>query len=140
MEALAPGVDTTRLIDRDDRTDEEIRALHVRNIRVLSHRTIESYLLDDSVLQSMCDGFGQPELAPQLLQAKVEAIRNSVANGGMADDLKRAAGDIYNAARRLFPDRKLGGDKRAFMKGFCAPLVRQIENLYAELRRDIFNE
>lgn len=88
----------------------------------------------------MCGAYEHPEVAPQLLQAKIDALANSVANGGMPDDLKRAAGDIYNAAKRLFPDSKLGSDNRAFMKGCCAPLVREVNNLYRELRRDIFNE
>ncbi len=140
LAALAPGVRVTRVIDRDDRTDEEIQQLRARNVRVLSRRTIESYLLDDSILQGICEGFGQPELAPELLAAKQEALRNSIANGGPADDLKRPAGDIYNAAKRLFPNRKLGSDRRAFMKGICAPLVRQGAAIYAELQRDIFGE
>ena len=140
LSALAPGVRVTRVIDRDDRTDEEIRVLQTQQVRVLSRRTIESYLLDDSVLQSLCEAFGQIELAPQLLEAKTEALRNSVANGGPADDLKRPSGDIYNAAKRLFPNHKLGSDRRAFMKGICAPLVRQGAPIYAALRRDVFSE
>lgn len=140
LSALAPGVRVTRVIDRDDRTDEEIRALRTQQVRVLSRRTIESYLLDDSVLQSICETFGQPELAPQLLDAKAEALRNSIANGGPADDLKRPAGDIYNAAKRLFPTHKLGSDRRAFMKGICAPLIRRGTETYAALRRDVFDE
>jgi hypothetical protein len=140
LAALAPGVRVTRLIDRDDQTADEIRDLQARNIRVLSRRTIESYLLDDLILEAMCVAYGHPSEVPELLQAKVDALANSVANGGMPDDLKRAAGDIYNAAKRLFPDRKLGSNNRAFMKGCCAPLVPQIEVLYRELRRDIFNE
>jgi hypothetical protein len=140
LRALAPGVNITRVIDRDDRTDDEIRALQTQAVRVLSRRTIESYLLDDSVLQALCEAFGQPELAQQLVEAKAEALRNSVTAGGPVDDLKRTAGDIYNAAKRLFPGRKLGSDKRAFMKGFCAPLIRQLAPLYSELRRDVFDE
>src|SRR6266446_4470219 len=140
LDALAPGVRITRLIDRDDRTDDEIRALQARNVRVLARRTIESYLLDDAVLQRICESYDQAELSQQLLQAKVDAIQNSVANGGMPDDLKRAAGDIYNAAKYLFPSHKLGSNNRAFMKGCCAPLIPLLPNLYAELRRDIFNE
>jgi hypothetical protein len=140
LSALAPGVRVNRVIDRDDRTDKEIRVLQTKQVRVLLRRTIESYLLDDSVLESVCEAFGQPELAPQLLAAKAEALRNSVANGGPADDLKRPAGDIYNAAKQLFPTRKLGSDKRAFMKGICAPLVRQGTPIYVALRRDVFDE
>lgn len=140
LRALAPGVDIMRLIDRDDRTVDEIQALQARGVRVLSRRTIESYLLDDRVLQKLCESFGQPELAPQLLQAKADAVQNSINNGGMPDDLKRAAGDIFNTARRLFYPHKIGSDNRVFMKGCCAPLVPQLPDLYRELRSDVFNE
>ena len=58
----------------------------------------------------------------------------------MSPSGKRPAGDIYNAAKRLFPNRKLGSDRRAFMKGICAPLVRQVAPIYAALRRDVFSE
>ena len=140
LSALAPGVRVTRVIDRDDRTDEEIRTLHAQQVRVLSLRTIESYLLDDSVMKVICESFGQSELAPQLIEAKAEALRNSIANGGPVDDLKRPAGDIYNAAKRLFPTRKLGNDKRAFMKAICAPLVRPGTSIYVALQQDVFGE
>ncbi|TDA65165.1 MAG: ATP-binding cassette domain-containing protein [Chloroflexi bacterium] len=138
ISALAPGVRIAGVIDRDDRTNEEITALQARQIKVLSRRTIESYLLDDFVLSKICEKFGQSELAYQLLSAKSDALRSSIAAGGPQDDLKRPSGDIYNAAKRLFPNQKLGSDARAFMKGICAPLIRPGTPIYAELSNDIF--
>lgn len=140
LTALAPGVRVIRVIDRDDRSDREIADLQTQGVRVLSLRTIESYLLHDSVLEALCSDLGQPQLADPLLAAKESAIRNSVNGGGASDDMKRAAGDIYNAAKRFFPDRKLGNDKRAFMKEFCAPRVRTGMPIYEKLRRDIFGD
>lgn len=139
LRALAPGVNVDRVIDRDDRTDAEISELRSQNVRVLRRRTIESYLLDDSVLLSLSEAYGRPDVAPALIEAKRTALRSSIESGNSHDDLKRPAGDIYNAAKRLFPDRKLGGDKRAFMKGVCAPLIRPGGSIYAELRQDIFD-
>jgi hypothetical protein len=138
LNALTPSVKMKRLIDRDDRTDAEIESYRQTGVRVLTLRTIESYLLCDDVLTSLCTQLGRPDVAPDLLAAKVQAISDSAANGAAADDMKRPAGDIYNAAKRLFPDRKLGGDKRAFMKGMCAPLVKQGMPIYERLRNDIF--
>ena len=109
-------------------------------MRILTHRTIESYLLDDSVLESVCQAFGHPELTEQFLEAKKVALRVSVEAGGPVDDIKRPAGDIYNAAKRMFPDRKLGSDKRAFMKGICAPMIQQGTRMYIQRRHDIFGE
>lgn len=88
----------------------------------------------------MCETFQHPELATQLLEAKAEALRESIRAGGPADNFKRPAGDFYNAAKRLFADRKLGSNSRAFMKGFCAPLIRPGTATYDELRRDVFGE
>ena len=82
--------------------------------------------------------FGRPDVAPDLLLAKADAIRASVARGNPEDNLKGAAGDIYNAAKRLFADRKLGSDARAFMKGVCAPLIRPPTAIHDQLPRDIF--
>ena len=138
VSALTPDVQLRRVMDRDDRTDAEIAALQAAGVRVLTRRHIESYLLDDDVLTRLCDRLGNAALADQLLAAKQAALQNSVAADGPVDDFKRIAGDVYNAAKRLFRDQKLGGDKRAFMKGFCAPLINQGTATYAQLREDIF--
>jgi predicted ATPase len=138
LSALAPGVRVIRVIDRDDRTDDEIHTLYSEGVHVLSMRTIESYLLDDSVLTEICNSFGHPEVASQLLEAKNDAIRSSVATGGPEDDFKRASGDIYNAAKRLLPSIKLGSNTRAFMKEICVPCVRPGTAIYAKLKQDVF--
>jgi len=140
LAGLTPGVQLMRIIDRDDRTDDEIAALRVTGVRVLTWRTIESYLLHDSVLTAVCAAYGQPATAAQLLQAKRDALSNSIAAGGPADDFKRTAGDIYNAAKALFPSHKLGSDKRAFMRGICAPLIQPGTEVYDELETDIFGQ
>jgi predicted ATPase len=138
LTALAPGIQVRRVIDRDDRTNQEIATLRGQGVRVLTRRHIESYLLDDDVLIRLCGALGNQACAPTLLAAKAAALQNSIAAQGPQDDFKRIAGDVYNAAKRLFPGHKLGSDNRAFMKGFCAPLVAQGTVVYAELRHDIF--
>lgn len=138
MKGLAPNVQVIRLVDRDDRTDAEVSALGVRGVRVLALRNIESYLLDDSVLVALCHHLGDGSRAPALLQGKQRALQDSVVAGGPVDDLKRAAGDTFNEAKRLFPDIKLGSNNRAFMSGICAPLVRGQSALYQRLRGDVF--
>lgn len=138
LTALAPNVHITRVIDRDDLTDNEIRELRTQGMRVLSLRTVESYLLDDGTLAALCGRLGRPEVLPNLLQAKSDAIKASVERGNPQDDLKSAAGEIYNAAKRLFPDRKLGGDARAFLKGLCAPLIKPESAMYDRLHQDVF--
>ncbi len=138
IRGIAPDVELICLIDRDDRRDDEIVALNQNGIRVLGLRTIESYLLHDYVLEALCHYLGDGDLSPQLIEAKQNALQNSVDNGGPADDMKRPAGDIYNAAKELFPGQKLGANKREFMKGLCAPLIPQCDDVYDLLKRDVF--
>jgi len=138
LKALAPNVRITRVIDQDDRAEHEVRELRAEGVRVLSLRTVESYLLDDAVLTALCHDFSKPEVVPQLLHAKADALRASVARGNPIDDLKSAAGEIYNAAKRLFPDRKLGSDARVFMRSVCAPLIQPQTTTYDRLKEDIF--
>lgn len=140
LSALTPDVRITRLIDRDDRTDAEVATLRQQGVRVLTRRHIESYLLDDQILANVVTAFESPEKVPELLNAKAAAIASSVAAGGPIDDMKRPAGEIYNAAKRLLPGNRLGSDNRAFMKGICAPQVRMAGDVYQALRRDIFDE
>jgi hypothetical protein len=140
LSALAPNVRITRLIDRDDRTDAEVEELRRQGVRVLSRRHIESYLLDDAVLAALAGSSGLPHVAADLIQAKIAALATSVAAGGPRDDMKRPSGDIYNVAKRLLPDRRLGSDSRAFMKGICAPLIRNVPDAYAALRADVFGD
>ena len=138
LSALTPGVQIRRVIDRDDRTQAEIQILQANGIRVLTRRHIESYLLDDDVLTRFCASLGNATLAPQLLAAKATALQGSITAGGPTDDFKRIAGDVYVRAKQLFPQQKLGSDKRAFMKGFCAPLITPGTQVYAEIRQDVF--
>ena len=105
---------------------------------MLSLRTIESYLLDDEVLTSVCAALGQPDVAAQALQAKQTAIQTSTRTGYPADNWKIPAGDVYLAMKRLFPGQKLGSDKRAFMKGLCAAQIKPGLGIYARLRDEIF--
>jgi predicted ATPase len=138
VSALAPGVHLRRVIDQDDRTLAEIQTLRAQGVRVLTRRHIESYLLDDDVLTRLCTVLGDAALAPQLLAAKVAALQGSIAAGGQVDDFKRIAGDVFVAAKRLFNGQKLGSDKRAFMRGFCAPLIQPGTAIYNQLKQDIF--
>lgn len=138
ISGLAPGVRLRRLLDRDDCTDEEIAALQAKGVRVLARRTIESYLLDDEVLRNICVSLGKPELAARVLDAKTVAMTASIAAGNPADNWKMPAGDLYVATKKLFPQHKLGSDKRAFMKGLCAAQITPGSCVYAALRDDIF--
>ena len=51
--ALVDGLDVVRLIDRDDRSTQEVSDARDDGVRVLSRRNLESYLYDDDVLRTL---------------------------------------------------------------------------------------
>lgn len=137
VEALAPGTKVERLIDRDDRSRNEVEELATAGVRVLSRRHLEAYLLDEEVLEQLCGSLGAPGAWPELQRARQEAIADSISRGNPADDLKSCAGQIFNAARRLLSLTGAGNDKDSFMRDTLAPLVRPGMSVYAELEADV---
>ena len=139
VEALAPGTSVERLIDRDGRTSQEVAEIVASGTRVLGRRHLESYLLDDDVLEALCALRGLAEKWPELQTAKQEALANSTAapRSNPSDDWKSCSGDVFNAARRILNLTTAGNSKDTFMRDTLAPLIRPGTPVYAELRSDV---
>jgi ABC-type cobalamin/Fe3+-siderophores transport system ATPase subunit len=131
------GVKVVRLIDRDGRSDQEIQELETKSYRVLRRRHLEAYLLDDEVLKALCVSAGKPDREAQLLAAKAEAIEAAVKNGHDRDDIKKAAGRICEACRRILELQNAGRESRAFMRDTLAPLIAPGTVIYEELKQII---
>lgn len=141
IEALVGGTQIIRLVDRDDRSPDEIAELARQGVRVLSRRHLESYLFDDEVLTALCQSVDKLEETANVLAEKQEAIERSVRDrGNPQDDIKSASGEIYVAAKRRLQLTGVGNDTKAFMRSTLAPLLEPNMNIYQELRRDIFGE
>ncbi|MDD6337950.1 MAG: AAA family ATPase [Lentisphaeria bacterium] len=139
IRTLSPKTNVIRVIDRDDRSDEEIERLNGDNIKVLSRRNIESYLLDDEVLTKWCITAGQPDKTPDLLQIKTEALTNSKNRGRAPDDLKSASCEICDKGKRLLGLTRCGNDADAIMRDTLAKLITSDMTVYQELEKDIFS-
>jgi predicted ATP-dependent endonuclease of OLD family len=136
---IAKGINVVRLIDLDDHTPSDIAAHKLQGINTLSRRHLECYLYDDEVLVALCHSVGKPELIPDLLLAKVTELKDVVIRGFPEDDLKKAAGKIYNEAKRILSLRQMGNDNNSFSKQTLAPLLVPTMTVYQELRADIFD-
>jgi hypothetical protein len=135
---LIKGTEVLRLIDRDGMSEAEIAEHEAGGYRVLRRRHIESYMLDDEVLRLLCEAAGRSEKVDELLAAKQEDIRASVANGHASDDMKKASGRICESCRRLLRLQNAGKTSRAFMRDTLAPLIKPNMPIYEELRTTIF--
>lgn len=59
-----------KFIDRDDNSPEQIAELFDKGIKTSSKRHIESYMLDDEIIEKLCNSIGKPELLSDCLKAK----------------------------------------------------------------------
>lgn len=128
-----------RLLDCDDKTENEILELKERGIKVLSKRHIESYLWDDEILEKLCEKFENPEKFEDLLKIKEKKLRDSnEKRGNSKDDIKSASAEIYAEIKKLFNLTKTGSTKEVFLKETIAPLITFDTSIFKELEKDIF--
>ena len=69
------GSEIVKLVDRDDKSLEEIAELKAKNIKVLNKRHIESYLLDDEILTKLCNSTNNADKINEILQLKVDITK-----------------------------------------------------------------
>jgi len=138
LTTLVDGVELVRLIDRDSMSDPEIAAAREQGVRVLRRRNLECYLLDDEVLAALCAEKGHPELAPDLISARDEAMKRQTDTGAPPDDFKRVRGETVTTARRLLAIPQGGSTADVFLRDTLAPLLTAETRAYQELREDLF--
>lgn len=135
---LTSGMKIIRLIDLDDHTPADVADFKSKGIRALSLRNLEAYLYDDEVLTALCTSIGKPEKAADLIAAKADAIANVVIQGHPADDIKKAAGSIYVAAKQMLSLTQVGNDAPAFARNTLSKLIKPGMSIYEKLRMDVF--
>ena len=118
---IAPGTCILKLRDRDDLTpDGRIRFLEDDpNLRVLKRRSLESYLLDDEVLQALVDErvTRVTNAVGELKEARDRAIRS---NGSA----KGAIGAVFSVARSILANTDgLGENASQFSADVLAKLI-----------------
>lgn len=128
---IAPGTRLLKLRDRDDLThDDRARLLaDDASLRVLERHSLESYLLDDEVLEALVAARGsRVENAVEDLKAvRDQAIRP---NGSA----KGALGAVFDVAKRALGDvEQLGENSSQFAAGVLAALIVPGMNVRSEL-------
>ena len=136
--SVVPGVTVTRLYDRDDRSDGEVRELARNGVRVLSMRDIENYLWEDEILTRLCKREGRLDMADQVVGAKRNALAETASHGRPADDVKSATGPAYVEIKKLLGLTQCGNTKEAFCIATLAPLVTPDTQVYDRLKADVF--
>lgn len=137
---LSPSSNAIRVIDRDERSSEEIIDLESEGIRVLKRRHLECYLLDDAVLEKWCRVNKKNDQIPSILQIKQDKLNASIARGNAPDDIKSAANDICTEGKKLLGITACGNSGEMIMRDTLAKLITPDMAIYQELENELFGE
>ena len=140
LDSILPSTRVASLSDRDDCSEEEVREREAKGGLVLQERNIESYLFADDVINALVAKADKPGLLEQALEIKKRAISASVARGNPNDDLKSAAGDVFNDLKSLLELERPGNNTDAFMRVTLAPLIVPGMTTYEKLRSEIIDK
>lgn len=135
---LSPNSHIIRLVDRDDRSPEEIQDLKEQGVKVLSRRHIECYLLDDEVLQKWCVDCGQSEKIENANNIKTQKVKSSIERGNAPDDVKSASNDICTEMKKLLNITACGNSGEMIMRDTISKLITYDMAVYQELEKEIF--
>jgi predicted ATPase len=140
---LFPAKVSFRLLDRDERSPEEVRDLATKGeIRILPRRNLECYLLDDEVLTAWIKGKGMEDRAGEVISTKQVLLKNASEDPERRrapDDCKSISGELLTFLTQELRIPQLGSNSDAFMLHQLAPQLRPGFSAYDELRAVIFN-
>jgi hypothetical protein len=137
-QAIVPNTNVIRIIDRDDRSENEVEELSEKGIKVLDRRHLESYLLDDEIIKKWCATVGKAELENSALTIKQQAINASISRGNATDDIKSASNDIVTNIKKLLGLTACGNNGEAIIRDTITPLITPDTQVYQQLERLIF--
>jgi len=127
-----------KFVDRDDKSEGEINDLKAKKIKVLDKRHLECYLLDDEIITKLCISQSKEDKITECLNAKKQAITESVERGNPTDDIKSASGKIYTELKRILSLTRCGNTKDAFFRDTMAPLITEETQIFKDLESEIF--
>ena len=140
ISTLLESTQVIKIVDRDDRSPQEITDLAEKGIKVLKERNLESYLFDDTVIKKLCESVEKPEEYNECIREKNEALAASIARGNAQDDYKSARGDIYNALKKRLGLTKCGNNADSFIRDTLSPLITSDMDVYKKLDGEIFGK
>lgn len=126
-----------KFLDRDDKSDDEVKELLKNGIKTSKRRHIECYLFDDELIIRLCQQHEKIELIESCLKAKSDSIQESIDRGNPPDDIKSPSGKIFTELKRILGLTQCGNNKCAFLRDTMAPLVTEGTNIYSEIETEI---
>lgn len=141
LSSVLPQTKIIKLLDRDDNSDEQVKLLEKQELIVLNRRHIEVYLFDDEILTKLCEDKNKGNKSEDIVNEKNEILNTqNTKNHKPLDDVKSAAGLIYNMLKIELNLTGCGSNKDSFMRDTLTPLVSSDMSIYEELKNNIINK
>jgi len=138
LKELLKSSKVCRLIDRDDKSEQQVTELSGKGLIVLKRRHLESYLFDDDLITKLVKSTTQDEgKIGEALEIKSKAIQNSISRGNPSDDIKSASGEIYTGLKKLLNLTQCGNETESFMRDTLSRLITPDMKIYKELEQEI---
>lgn len=138
IESLFPAKTTFRLIDRDDRSPEEIADLtKADEVRVLTRRNLECFLMDDDVIASWLATTAAASRTAEVIAKKHALLAEAAADPARQrapDDCKSIAGNFRVYLQKDVGLKNLGSNPDAFLLHQLTPHLRPGLAAYEELK------
>lgn len=133
LKNLMPQTKIIKLLDRDDRSDSEVAELLQNDIHVTTRRNLESYLLDDEVIEEYLKSIGKNDRLADALRIKTDALSASVNRGNPHDDFKSASGDFFTKLKQDLGLTRVGNRSDTFLKDSLAPVIKPGMRVFDEI-------
>ena len=133
LKNLMPQTKVIKLLDRDDRSEQEVVELLQNGIHVTTRRNLESYLLDDEVIEEYLKTIHQQDRLSEALKIKSDALQASISRDNAPDDLKSASGTFFTELKKQFGLTRVGNNADSFMRDTLAPVIKPEMNVFKEI-------
>ena len=104
-------------------------------LHVLRRRELEEYLYDPEVLRMFLESQGCGEIAVTEVLKERDALVNNQSRPANIKDVSRP---LFEAIRRITRLSNLGNSRQEFALQFLVPARSKTQNMFEELREDVF--
>ncbi|MBD5409524.1 MAG: ATP-binding protein [Treponema sp.] len=133
------GSKIIKIVDRDNKSPQEVQECNDKGIKVLEKRHIECYLLDDEIITKLCKTLDKESKIQDCLEMKQNELSDLSRRDCAPDDVKSASPNICSSLARILGIVNGGGTKEAFMRDTLIPLITEDTQVYKDLERQIFD-
>ena len=136
LQAVSRGATISRVIDRDEMTDNAREENIATGLRVLRRRELENYLYDPDVLKTFLSNNGRVAVIDNVLAKQQQLLDGtSVATA----DMKKVSQKLFATIRQSAGIDNLGNRRAEFAQQHLVPALRQTPTVFRELERDLFS-